>query len=83
MNDNFREKVVTELVKNDDIMFYWCMLTLKLDAEKEGVLRRLVVEHWVTVRGFSFAGAYIEMYKQCTKKNLQRSKGLRTKLCNK
>ena len=83
MNDDFREKVVTELVKNDDIMFYWCMLTLKLDAEKEGVLRRLVVEHWVTVRGFSFAGAYIEMYKQCTKKSLQRSKGLRTKLCNK
>ena len=40
MNDDFREKVV--LVKNDNIM---CMLTLKLDAEKEGVVRRLVVKH--------------------------------------
>ena len=27
MNDDFREKVVTELVKNADINFYWCMLT--------------------------------------------------------
>ena len=82
MNDDFREKVVTELVKNDDINFYWCVLTLKLDAEKDGVLRRLVVEHWVTVRRFSFAEAFIEMYKQCRKKSLQRSKGLRTELCN-
>ena len=81
MNSDFREKVVTELVKNDDVSFYWCMLALDLDAEKESVLLKLLVEHWVTVRGLSFAGAYMEMYKQHVKKSLQRSKGLRTTLC--
>lgn len=80
MNSDFRDKVVMELVKNDDVNFYWCMLALDLDAEKESVLLKLLVEHWVTVRGFSFAGAYMEMYKQYTKRSLQRSKGLRTTL---
>lgn len=73
MNSNFKQKVIRELVKNDNIHFYWCMLALDLDAEKEVVLLRLVVEHWVAARGFSFAGAYMEIYKQYMKKSLQRS----------
>ena len=37
----------------------------------------MITELWVTVRGFSYAGAWMELYKQRVKKTLQRSKGLR------
>ena len=38
----------------------------------------LIVEEWVKIRGFSFAGSWLKLYKQRNKKTLQRSKGIRS-----
>ena len=44
-------------------------------------LIKLIVEEWVKIRGFSFAGSWLELYKQRNKKKtLQRSKGIRKQL---
>ena len=59
--------------------FYWSMLSIDWEEEESSELLRYIVEHWVTVRGFSFAGAYLEKYKQEHKKSVQKSKGLRKK----
>ena len=48
--------------------------------ESASFLLKMIVEHWVTVRGFSYAGAFIEKYKQRNKQTLEKSKGLRKKL---
>ncbi len=74
MTDDFRKKVVKELLENEDIGFYRSMLALSLEPKGEAVLLKMLVEHGVTVRGFSFA--YVEVYKQHVKKNQQKSKGL-------
>ena len=41
---------------------------------------KMVVDLYVTIRGFAFANAWVEQYKAATKTNLQKSKGLRKKI---
>ena len=40
----------------------------------------MIIEHWVTVRGFSFTSAFLEKYKQASKESVQKSKGIRKNL---
>ena len=39
-----------------------------------------IAELWVTIRGFSFARSFMELYKQREKKTLEKSKALRKTL---
>ena len=39
-----------------------------------------IVEVWLSVRGHSIAGQWIEYYKNCTAKNTRKSKSLRKQL---
>ena len=73
MTEGNREQIESAIMDNDEVLFQWCMLTA--DANATGVLEMLV-KLWITIRGFSFASAWLELYKQCKKKSLQRSKAL-------
>ena len=53
---------------------------LNWDSASKDALLQLIVQHWVTVRGFSFSAAYMEKYKQKHKKTVQKSKGIRKTL---
>ena len=46
------------------------------DVESNDLLK-LIVEHWITLRGFSAASAFNELYQQENKKSVQKSKALR------
>lgn len=40
----------------------------------------MIVEMWITIRGFSFARSIVEIYKQETKKGTKKAKSLRSTL---
>ena len=40
----------------------------------------MIVDLWITIRGFSLASAWVEQFKAHSKKTLQKSKGLRKQL---
>lgn len=61
----------------------WSDLSINWGKEESNKLLRLIVEHWMTVRGFSFTSAFMERYKQKHKKTVQKSKGLRKNLMGK
>ena len=42
----------------------------------------MITEQWITIRGFSYASAWMESHKQMMKKGTQKSKGVRKKLIN-
>lgn len=44
------------------------------------VVLPLIVDHYVTVRGFAFTARWLEKYKINQKKNIQKAKGLRKKI---
>ena len=74
---------LNKLLANEDIKFYWCIVTADFDVEDtdiHDVLLRMIAELYITIRGFSFASGWIEHYKQEQKKSTQRSKSLRRKL---
>jgi hypothetical protein len=44
------------------------------------VLLHMIVELYVTIRGFSFASSFVELHKKSSKKSLQKGKGIRKEL---
>ena len=78
MDDDFRTYLENTLSTDDDILFNWTMITGD-ETEREDVLLALI-KLWITTRGFSFAKAVMEKYRNESKKTTTKSKGLRTRL---
>ena len=78
-DSGMKEKAMEKMLHNEDVLFYWSMISA--DWEEEGdVLLQMIIEHWVTVCGFSHTSAFLEKYKQANKKTVQKSKGTRKNL---
>ena len=58
----------------------WEMISEEWDQEDREVLFEMVVDLWVTIRGFLFTSDWIELYKIANKKSVQKSKGKRKEL---
>lgn len=72
-----RERLTDAVSNNDDVLFHWCLLTAESEEAHAQTVFDMLVSMWITVRGFAFASAFVEIYKQEKKKGLQRSKALR------
>ncbi len=70
--------IMEAIVGNDDVAFF-CLACIEAEEEEKELLSR-IIDLWVTIRGFSFARSWMEMYKQASKKGLQRAKALRKDL---
>ena len=77
---NLRERVKESVLQDESVQFHWCMLTTDIEEDKAKILLTMIVDLFITVRGFSFTKSFMEMYKQATKKSTQKSKGLRKTL---
>ena len=78
-----KDEIIQRVTANDDVEFYWLIATADFEIDEREVHQEIlskIVELYVTVRGFSFASAWLEKYKQKTKKSTQRSKSLRRDL---
>ena len=80
MGKGYRDMVVEKISANNDVSFYWCILSTDICSNDADYVLNTLIEMWVTVRGFSFVNGWIELYKQNKKQNLQRSKSLRKKI---
>ena len=60
------------------MLFSWTAVTSDLDDEDlDKELLQHIVELWVTIRGFSAAGAWMEYYKQHIERTTKGACGLR------
>ena len=74
--------LVESITTDEDLLFYWS-ISAEWEEKEEQILLWMVIDLWVTVRGFSFAKSMLEMYKQAQKKTVQKSKGVRKQLIGK
>ena len=75
------KEVTRAVMDNDEVQFKWTLLSTVIDSEEETQeLLYEIVQLWVTVRGFSIAASWMEIYKQATKRTNQKSTGLRKHL---
>ena len=68
---------------NEDVLFYWAIISGNWGVEESKALFSMVVELWITIRGFGFTSSWMEQYKLRNKKSVQKSKGLRKTLIGK
>ena len=78
-----RQTTITQrLVNNDDVQFYWCMIAANFevdDLDTHSTLLNMIVDLFITIRGFSYSNAWMEKFRQ-QEKTTQKSKSLRRKL---
>lgn len=82
MKAGFKEKMSLIIRQDEDVLFWWSTLCAITDVDNttaEALLPQIVALY-VTIRGFAFAGRWMEAFKQSNNKSLQRSKSLRNKL---
>lgn len=78
-----RKSMIKTITANDDVQFYWLIVTADFDEDDEevkSVLLAMITELYLTMRGFSFANNWDEKFKQSAKKSTQKSKSLRREL---
>ena len=73
-------KIVGIIVSDEDVLFCWALVSASWEEDIAQVLLRLIAEHWITLRGFSFAKSVMERYKKRAKRTVQKSKGIRKQL---
>ena len=52
-NKDFRVKIVEQIVESEDVNFYLSLLGLEMPLESQSIAFKMLIEHWVTVCGFS------------------------------
>ena len=73
--------MLDEITEDDDVELSWAVLTIEFDVkELSAELLRLNAEVWLTMKGFSEAGAWLEYYKQCKVSNTSKEHTLRKTL---
>ena len=77
---NFKEEVGKSILANEDVAFHWSIVSSDWEEAESQALLELVVNLFVTIRGFSYASAWMEKFKAASAKTLQKSKGLRKSL---
>ena len=60
---NFVRDVTQHILENEDVQFHWCLVGCDWEKEEAEALLQEVVKLWVTIRGFSYASAWVEKFK--------------------
>ena len=63
--EDFQVQVLDTIVADDNIQWHWTLLSQCIDSEDLAIeLLREIVKLWVTIRGFSLAASWMEVYKK-------------------
>ena len=77
------DKITSEVRDNEDVQFLWSIVSADWEEQSAAELLQMIVNHWVRIRGFSYASAWLEKFKTAQKKTTQKSKGIRKHLTSK
>ena len=79
--DAFKQDVVKKIADNEGVQWHWTLISQCIDSEEDAVeLLHQIVLLWVTIRGFSLAATWMEMYKKSNSKTTKQKKSLRRDL---
>ena len=60
-----RELVIDAVAGDDDVQFLWVLLSCDITDEEDAIcLLKEIIGLWLTIRGFSIAGTWLEEYKK-------------------
>ena len=65
----FKAALLETVKADDDVLFHWEIIAVEWEEGEEQALLHMIIDLWITIRGFSFAKSWLEMYKQEKKKS--------------
>ena len=66
------------MIKYLVIQFHWTLLSQNIQvSDSSDVLLKEIIKLWITNRGFSITGYWMELYKEKEKNTIKKSRGLR------
>lgn len=74
------DEAVLQIKQSEDILFLWSIIMVDWNEDISNTVLDLIVNMWITIRGFAQANAWMELYKKAQKKSTQKTKGLRKQL---
>ena len=77
---NIKSELMSMITANEDVRSQWEEVSAEWEPEESRILFARITDLWVTMRGFSYASAWMEQWKESTKKSVQKSQPLRKKL---
>ena len=67
----YKKSVLDVIVNNEDVQFYWVLLSQDIDVEHAEALLTEIVNLWLTIRGFAMAASWMgEIYVKQLKSQL-------------
>ena len=79
-NEQFSKKVIATVLNDENLLFDWCLAAECIDQELADQCLEKIAIKWFVIHGFSFAKLLMEMYKQASKKGIDKTKPLWSKL---
>ena len=61
---------VDVIINDENVLFAWAIESASWEQDSADTLLRMIAEHWVNMRGFSFAKSLMELYKKKTKRSV-------------
>lgn len=56
-----KEKIIKAVKESEEVLFHWCLLTAETAGKDAQMALEMIVNLWITIRGFSFAGPWLEL----------------------
>lgn len=81
--ETLKDVITKEILADEELLFHWSLVSVNWGELESIELLRMIAEHWITIRGYSSASAFNELYKIENKKTVQKSKALRKALLQK
>ena len=72
-----KKYVMDEILNDVDVQYHWSSIASDIDEKAAQMLLRDTVELWLSIRGFSEVGAFLEEYKKVKDKATKKTVGLR------
>jgi len=73
-----RDEITEKITTSEDVQFYWFLLSSDLEDSEEASkeLLCMIIDLWITIRGFFFTKSLLEQYKQLHSLNTSKAKAL-------
>eukprot|EP00118_Oscarella_pearsei_P012990 m.99318 g.99318 ORF g.99318 m.99318 type:complete len:146 (+) comp37061_c0_seq1:620-1057(+) len=75
-----RKEIIDMACSDAIILHHWTLISSDIDVDHSIILLQEIVSLWITIRGFSIAGLWMELYKNVRSKTTAKSKSLRKSL---
>ncbi len=70
-----KDVVIEKMIEYEDVLFCWSIVAINWEEDESVELMNLMIEHWVTLRGFSYVSSFVEIIRREIKQLCKRQKG--------